>query len=111
MRFGAQNFGESIIQYAMRSPYRSTESAAQCIETGVPIAYTLVDIPVGPIDPVKFEMPYYEPQQCINMWKSNHFMTTSAAIYYPSGIQQSTRILRSVADDFQMGFLVGAPPC
>ena len=110
MRYATQNFGNSYIQFSMSAPLVQSELEPQGIALGAAMSTPISEIPIGVVDPAKFEAPYFEPQQCINMWNNQGYMSSSSCIAYDSGLIKGMKVLRSVADDFQMGYLVGAPP-
>lgn len=67
---------------------------------------------LGVLDPLKIEIPYYQFTQCINMWKrpgyEGIYNESNVLIDYYQGVD-NYEFSRAAADDFQFGFLVGAP--
>ena len=65
---------------------------------------------LGAVDPLKVDLPYYSESMCINHWKYDaNRVIQSLRVDYFSGTTDEMTILRAGADDYQLGFLIGAP--
>lgn len=65
---------------------------------------------LGAVDPLKVDLPYYSESMCINHWKhESNRVLQSLRVDYFAGTMDETTILRAGADDYQLGFLIGAP--
>ena len=113
MRFASQNnqTGE-IFVYA---GFSTDDGSMNCVGVDPTVTYMLGGqiIPFGVIDPVKFELPYYQTTIAMNNWKrfggDGQWMNSLVHVRYADEQVAHTLVLRSVADDFQFGFLIGAP--
>ena len=108
MRFASQNnqTGE-IFVYA---GFSTDDGSMNCVGVDPTVTYMLGGqiIPFGIIDPVKFELPYYQTTIAMNNWKrfcgDGQWMNSLVHVRYANEQVAHTLVLRSVADDFQFGF-------
>lgn len=63
----------------------------------------------GTSEPTKLEIPYYYTSRCMNTFKPAAQQYPYVRIHYHTNGLSSNYFARATADDFDMGYLVGAP--
>lgn len=69
-------------------------------------------LPIAAFESTKFELPYYAKSYQTNLWKAREDKWTRASamsVTYRSQPYANVYVLRAAADDFSVGYLIGAP--
>ena len=109
MRFYAQNMAQASVQLLMKG----YENGDMCAMTGhspsIPaLTETSPIVDIGLLEATKVEVPYYFTTRC----KSTYAPTVDiqpTLIYTTFDAPRDIRVVRAAADDFDLGYLVGAP--
>ena len=109
-RIYAQNYFPARAYTFYTNDYVSNTSTCGQARSNIPYDQVSTFAAVGVTEPSKFEVPYSSNTLCSSIWMKDIEKNPQMALaleYYAG--DQGIIISRACADDFDMGFLIGAP--
>ena len=109
-RISAQNYFPARAYTFYTSKYASNTSTCGQARSNVPYEQVSTFASIGTAEPAKFEVPYSSNTLCSSIWMKDIDINPQMALaleYYAG--DAGVIVSRACADDFDMGFLIGAP--
>lgn len=109
MRFYAQNLSQAEVYLTMEPLTSGDMCAMNGLAYSPPnFVHSSPIVNIGLLEATKVEIPYYFPTRCMSVYAphASYYPTLNYATFNAS---RHIRITRAAADDFDLGYLVGAP--